>query len=79
MFQNVRIEFTSDLCKYFALYSKIFVYRCMSMFYKKNYKTNKFGFKYLRCVFMFHCYISMDNRSKTDSMKGHWVYQTAKV
>lgn len=45
---------------------------------QKNYKTNKFGLKYLRCVFMLHCYISMDNRSKTDSMQGHWVYQTAK-
>lgn len=35
MLQNVRISFSSDLCKYFALYGKICVYRCMPMYYKK--------------------------------------------
>lgn len=43
MFQNVRIKFSSDLCKYFALYSKICVYRCMSMFYKKITKQTNSG------------------------------------
>lgn len=46
----------------------------MFIYNKKYYKINKFGFKFLRCMFMFYCYISMDNKFKIDLMKGYWVY-----